>query len=299
MDRVCDAALNAWCIVDGSTSEEKTLLSMLENVFRYYFEYNDRKKQTFLSRLSTGMADIPIDPSYSADWNNFLDGLKTFVLNIKTLEYADLMSLSRLNAICPVMNLTMHFENIIVGNTWSWHARSTTLVIDEIGIRPCAIGHDFLELALFCIIETIVDICENALYTIKLKIRVTSVRASLVDSVFERVEMKIKNKNENSIITLTNEWDVEDIKLLKDKLETLISGHTLPTSDQLNSPVQMDAAVCERRKKIIYNMVTRSNPIHAYLRVAPDKSTIVPPVLRLAESDLVVYRNGVCLNPKE
>ena len=87
MDRVCDAALNAWCIVDGSTSEEKTLLSMLENVFRYYFEYNDRKKQTFLSRLSTGMADIPIDPSYSADWNNFLDGLKTFVLNIKTLEY--------------------------------------------------------------------------------------------------------------------------------------------------------------------------------------------------------------------
>ena len=244
------------------------------------------------------MRDIPIDQNYRNDWTNFLIDVDRYVFNINDEKFRLNTPSLRFNAICPVMNLTMHFEGIRVISEGG--SSVATLVVEELGILPCAIGWDFLELVLRKILEGVNRLNCVMGDTIGMKIKVIGVRASLVQSVFIRANMLIPNKNKDSRLTRMNEWDIDDPKRLFKNLKRNVAGY-LPMPSELNS---VDVGgddnnlggdnneVRLRRDQMVRDMITRSSAHALYFKYAWDKSTIVPPVLQLKEEDLIVNRNG-------
>jgi len=101
----------------------KTYTAYLENVFGRYWE---------------GKGEIlkysDISENYSIDWDNFLNDMKIA-----------LRKNSPFHAICPVAYIRLQVED------------ESSVVIEDILIRPCAIAHGFLETIIRTIAETIGD----------------------------------------------------------------------------------------------------------------------------------------------
>ena len=272
-----DSRLGAW-YYDGSLSDEKdvedrakTFLCWMENVFGRFYEWKTR------------ICDYsPIPDNYRDDWNRFLDGV---CLAIEKSE--------PFNAICPVLHLRFHMDG------------RAQCIIDDIGIRPCAIEKSFFRKVLTTIAKTLVDTADPS---VALKVKIFGIRRVFARKVINEMNLAVEETDETAdfpVMKLRPQSYTHSYLFPKTTVFTFI-GENLgrlanhPKMENWKAPaahVLNDfTRINESRTDLIREMLAAA-PTHlsTYLTNAKNVTHMLPPPLELDENDLMVYKYGAVI----
>ena len=245
---------------NGAFSKEKelegqavTFMCFLENVFGHFYEWKTR---------IVDYCEIPA--TYAEDWRNFYNALEKSVQDKQAF-----------NGICPVMHITTE-----------WQDRGRTLVITDMGLRPCAIDKSFFRVALRMIAQNLL------LKDSKLVIKIFGIRSQFVRTAVQETDVKPVESMEdkdpgrpNSVHVFT--YDAKHIKQLRD--QPSIRTWAVPLANELNSRAQWTTAKTE----LVRRMLQQAGPLFKDILDKTSNTTyILPDVLCLREKDLWVFKYG-------
>jgi len=259
-----------------SASRAKTLLSWFEAVFRKY--YDNLKDLKF---------DKPISEDYCLAWDLFAEAVKNAVRRKQNI-----------NAICPVMYIKLSFDSL-----------GKLCVIDDVGIRPCAIGHGFVQVILGSIANVLLDASDVG----GLKIESIGLRYWFVRQVVEEIESIIRGK----IITRTTSTERsektthigkdgmhvisyyfigENLELLRQ--QQIMNGWNPPSVGDINYLTSTKPF----RKKLIQDMLSDKD-ISIYFRsmtlyLKPNDDVDFPSSLDIDTTGLKIYKPTGMVDPE-
>ena len=292
LDRRCDAVLEAWCVnEDGwesmsavDKSAARTLMHLMENVFRKYFEYSDQDgvDEGLITEMmrSVERPDMLIEENYHVDCALFFLEIRRYMQDPQRY-----IGKNGFNGICPVMNLKMTMQT---PGTSGYR----DFVIEEIGIRPCALGFPFLENLLCVIVESLMGINNFNTLQCKLIIKSLGVRGALVQDILDRIGFDILQSG--SAFSMRNEWVVSDEKLREfhDNLAKTVTIYKYETDYPNNLQLNDRKTNIGQYDSLVNKLVTRSPAIKNMLYLMKDDIKSVTPVFQLETNDLLVFRNG-------
>ena len=280
LDRRCDVVLGAWYkdeesagwkgLTDGDKSAARSLLRMMENVFRVYYD------GVVLNGSKQDDADYGerIGDDYLYCWDRFIADIQSAVA--KGTDF---------NGICPILYLRMH-------------TAENEFVIDETTLRPCAIGHVFLERVLFHVCFAVIEwnkrrgleMCRG------LRIKSLGIRGQMIEDALGDTGIQ----NIGWSVSLKNEWFIEQYQL-SGVMQKLADKSNVPFDHVagFRKPAKLVAAVelnrissSVARDKTIAAIIGRSGLISTLLhRVLSDDTDTIQPVLKPTETSLVVYKD--------
>ena len=257
------------------------VLEPIERVFVKYFELCATKQ--------SGVDSYPITNNYVYDWYGFLFQLKEFILGFRGCENIEHLDSVRFVAICPVMFLAMSFVDVHrkdVSNDRSIY--SGVLMIDNLMIRPCAIGYNFLEGLFFDINSSLLCIGVRTYrdgslryksFDVVLRVRSDDMSGAYVSSMLRslNLEDEVNVLEERGV----RQWSFDDNG--RRKLDTALMRVSIeqPTAKELNDFQAMSGASRAKRDDVIGEMIIRR-----------DRFGMVPKV-ELNTDDLMVYKDEV------
>ena len=272
-----DSRLGAW-YYDGSLSDEKdvedrakTFLCWMENVFGRFYEWKTR------------ICDYsPIPDNYRDDWNQFLDGV---CLAIEKSE--------PFNAICPVLHLRFHMDG------------RAQCIIDDIGIRPCAIEKSFFRKVLTTIARKLIDPAEGDT-SASLVVKIFGIRRVFAQKVINETHLAVDETNEPANFTVMmrrpdtsseHSLNTTVFTFTGANLESLadhpgMKNWKAPAAHVLNDFTRIN----ENRTDLIRAMLAEApDRLSTYLTNAKNVTHMLPPPLELDENDLMVYKYGAVI----
>ena len=282
--RELDRRLGAW-YYDGSLSQNKALedqaksfLCYLENVFGHFYEWKTR------------ICDhCPIQENYRDDWDHFLRDVG------KAAEAQE-----PFNGICPVM----HIKTLFDGQAY---------VIEDIGIRPCAIQKKFFEAVLRVIAENVLKKPGTTLV-----IKIFGVRRVFAESVLNHLNINVEHSEERAVfgplpglrpeeeprrrirlapITTEAPPTTAVFKLDPAALTSLVSRVNKITWEASRAAVMNDfTRINETRTDLITSMLDEAHSVLKQLLTdAPNVTHVLQQPMQLVEKDLMVYKYGAVI----
>lgn len=249
-------------------SKARTFLCFLENVFGRFYD--------FKTRISD-YDDIP--ETYGVDWERF------------RADVCAAAAASRpFNGICAVM----HIQTAAEGNAY---------VIQNIGVRPCAIEQSFMRVLLKHMAQSLPD-------RVRLVVKIFGIRVEFMNTVISNLKEEnpafvepIRTKEDR--VTMTGRKAVvEGGRVMQMDVLTFESANALktiktpwnsstdasfPTAEALNNSSKANPM----RVKLIRRMIGQAQEwFGQYLNRAKDLTNYLPDALNLEENNLWVYKNG-------
>ena len=215
-------------------SKTRTYTAYLENFFGFYFEQEEDPKKYRV-----------IYDSYKPSYTNFTD----------TIRYS-IRNQSPMHAICHVAYIRFGF--VAQGSLFGFTARKDTkmmLVVEDLTIRPCAIGHGFVEDILVNIAQGI-QLNEKIVQGFELKIKDAKhilIDAAIKSTALPNIDMKpFRFGIPGAIVSPT--WYTYTFKsdaILNLKEKSIFSTATCPNPTDLN-----DFTKSKEKNTLIERMVT-------------------------------------------
>ena len=274
LDRRCDVVLSAWykdeesdgwrSLGDGEKSAARSLLRMMENVFRMYYDGmaldgSDPDGVNYGERIADDYLDC---------WDRFIADIQAAVANSTDF-----------NGICPTLYLRMHFTK-------------EDVVVDETTLRPCAIGRVFLERALFHVCAAVIEWNKHNLTRRGLRIKSLGIRGRMVEDA-------LSGTNINNTGYLGNEWFIQSYQL-SSVMQKLAEKSSVPLDPAtgLRVPAKLVPAdelnlshSSVERDKMIAVMIGWGRLTSGLLHYAvSDDTNGFFPLLKPTETNLLVYK---------
>jgi len=258
-------------------SKTRTFMCFLENVFGRFYD--------FKARISD-YDDIP--DAYGADWERF-----------KTDVCAAVSTSRPFNGICAVM----HIQTGVEGNAY---------VIQNIGIRPCAIEQSFMRVLLKHMALSLPD-------RMRLVVKIFGIRMEFMNTVIANLKeenpafVEPTRSKQDRLTAMGRKAVVEGGRVMQVDVLTFESASALktikvpwnsskdpafPTAERLNNSSKANPL----RVKLIRRMIGLAQEgFGQYLNRAKDMTNYLPDALQLDENNLWVYKNGgkVGFQPEE
>jgi len=200
-----------------------TFMCFLENVFGHFYEWKTRIHD---------YCEIPA--TYVDDWRNFYNALEKSIQDRQPF-----------NGICPVMHITTE-----------WQDRGKTLVVTDMGLRPCAIDKSFFRVALRMIAQNL------RLRDSRLVIKIFGIRSQFVQTVVDETNVKPAESKEDragrqaSVYVFT--YDAKQIERLRD--QPSIRTWAAPLANELNSRGPWS----ETKTALVRRMIEKAGSVQGY-----------------------------------
>ncbi len=250
-------------------SKARTFLCFLENVFGRFYDFKTR------------MADYDdIPEAYGLDWESF-----------KNDACAAVAALRPFNGICAVMHLQTAVED------------GRAYVIQNIGIRPCAIEQSFMRVLLKHMAQSLPD-------RMPLVVKIFGIRVEFMNTVISNLKeenpsfVEPTRTKQDRVTLMGKKAVVEGGRVMQVDVLTFESAAALrnikvpwnsskdpgfPTAEQLNNSGKANPL----RVNLIRRMIGQAQTDFAqYLQSAKETTNYLPDPLNLDENNLWVYKQG-------
>jgi len=255
LDRRCDAVLGAWYKDETSNewgllsyaekSAARSLLRMMENVFKVFYDGKG---------LEDGLEDANFGEAIGTDYHK---GWRRFIADIETAVKCGLS----FNGMCATLYLRLH-------------STDEEVVVDETTLRPCAIGHVFLECALFHICTALIWVNERTIEKKRLRIVSSGIRGQMVEDAL--INTRIKNSGWS--VSMQNEWIVafDQLNSVMQRLAEKSKVKFNPNTEKRESAPLISASELNQ----VHTSVTRDATITAMIKRSVVISSILNRVIQ-------------------